>query len=399
MRGRTMPLLPCLAWLALAQGLAAEEPVTFCFSRGQSRYEITVNPATPVSASNLPSADDEKAFYDGTGYLVAEDNFLVNGYRIGKNEPTSLQNCGGLSLARLIGGPHKLPTNSGWEFVQRFGETIEGPLRAWDVAVWRAGNVANHFALVLSPAAEADPSVVVSKESTERVYFGRADKFPEKKGFGKVSFFRIHWDTIDVYRKGDKEVAVPQPAGAEGHWGPTPPRPRLRKALIEAAEDCAKRSGIAKYKIESEGCRLAQRHPGGAATEYYLRVQTIESLERAQEYVRTRLATLEKQYRAQAERGEIGGEQGGVVGPVHPRDFKNYVQYVWTCAHYFVSVEVTCDHFAGSGHEAGAGPDAQNACAARLRDAARAAKDTLSAKLILNGLKKPERPPGVEPSP
>src|SRR5262245_35221186 len=99
--------LACLA-SSFETSPALARDVRFRLERGEANVEGSVQQVPgEMSARQWKYTLDNEAFYypEGSGYSLVPPNTLVNGYAIGKNLPSARQNCAGLVMARLVGGP------------------------------------------------------------------------------------------------------------------------------------------------------------------------------------------------------------------------------------------------------------------------------------------------------
>ena len=153
---------------------------------------------------------EEQRRYAGTGFIAAPDGESFNGYNIGSNLITHRQICGGLALARLIGGPYKVPSEQAGKVVETFGSRIsDKDALPGDIVVWTNGpgtleKTAKHFALVW----KKDPNgrlLIVSKDGHERVMTGRLDKFPLKDDYVRRTIYRFEWDKITATKLNEYE--------------------------------------------------------------------------------------------------------------------------------------------------------------------------------------------------
>jgi hypothetical protein len=151
--------------------------------------------------------DTENSIYgNAAGWAPLPDGTDVNGYNIGTNQPTNRQICAGLAVARLIGGPYKVPAQQADEVISKFGQPVAaGNVAVGDIAVWRDGGTAKHFAIVCGKEVGVNrvgPYVrnifVWSKDDAERVYKGPVATFP--KNYGRVSYYHLNWTGIKVTR-------------------------------------------------------------------------------------------------------------------------------------------------------------------------------------------------------
>ncbi|GEM_PF-5463237 len=395
-----------LAALVLAQvGSADAAGRTFVFERGHLRYEATM--PGDAASMNLRTPEEEAEFYAGTGFLVADDDMDVNGFLIGHNVATSLQNCGGLAFARYVGGAYNFPTGSAWEMVKTLGEQVVGTPAIWDVAVWqRAADSAEHFALVTK--IEDGAVWVVSKDGTERVYLGPADNFPaEAKTMGQVSYYHLDWDSIDVHRVEDPEPAPPVPAGRV-EWGRFVPLPREQKTLIETANAVTKELDLAPYRIDLDGSQWRLRwrtdvkpatpeSPGPAPdtievpVECELSVGKLASRDLAREAAQVTAASWEKGIPAWEKGAQVLAhppveriEGGCILGP-YVNNMGVYCQAQWSCGSYLVTMVVHIDHRVFTEEVKTWAMEAS----ARY---GRSMRTILAAKMNEQGLSKPERP-------
>jgi hypothetical protein len=157
----------------------------------------------------------EAANYPDNGYTLVHSGTVINGFSIGNNQPTARQNCAGLALARLLGGPYAVDPSRAVGVLTTFGAEVSAP-RHGDVAVWWRDGKAQHFALVdavTQPWIGSPRVFVFSKDGQERVYRGPADSYP--KDYGSVKYYRLPWHSIRAKRLAgqvDRPVKPVQPS-------------------------------------------------------------------------------------------------------------------------------------------------------------------------------------------
>lgn len=236
----------------LAVVALGEEPnTTFRIHSGLKQVQITT-PTRPADYDLRPALQSvhedvlqkSEPLYQSAGYRAVADGEMVNKYLVKVNKVGERQLCGGFAFARLIGGPHVMPSRMAAQIVSELAQKVPSPVTE-GIVVWFRGQepgpaTNNHYALV----EKADPNLkaggggeiqIVTKNERQKIYRGLLHRFPEF-GDDQQAFYTLDWDSIDVFKQPEEVVPMPSlPDGAPADFlGAANLRSRDRKFIAES---------------------------------------------------------------------------------------------------------------------------------------------------------------------